>query len=51
MRRPCKLSGPSRNARGEGSPRRPALRRLLGLTLIVAGLGMLMSGIHGAFFH
>jgi hypothetical protein len=51
MRSRSKPFDPSRSAQGDARSRRPVLRRLLGLTLVVAGLGMLMSGIRGAFFH
>lgn len=31
--------------------RRAMVRRVLGLTLVIAGLAMVLSGIDGAFFH
>lgn len=36
---------------GENSARRGTLRRILGLTLIVCGLSLLMSGLGAAFLH
>jgi len=36
-------------ARGGDRSRRPGLRRILGLSLVLAGLAMLMSGLQAVF--
>jgi hypothetical protein len=41
----------SKAAQAERLLRRPSVRRVLGLTLVIAGVAMVLSGLDGAFFH
>jgi small neutral amino acid transporter SnatA (MarC family) len=48
--RPPSLLDPAKIAQADRPLRRAVVRRLLGLTLVVAGLAMLLSGVNSAFF-
>ena len=51
MQRLTKIIDSLKNVQGTSALRRVLVRRILGLTLIVAGLSMLMSGIETVLFH
>jgi small neutral amino acid transporter SnatA (MarC family) len=51
MQRLLKMMNHSKNAQSARALRQVVIRRVLGLTLVIAGISMVLSGIASVFFH